>query len=108
LFAHPWHQGYMAVSWCQVSPSKNGEQLGCTLAVCPHYKITWVPNKCTYKIDQDSPFGLRATNLLFPRLDTFSKQEYRKWIGCPLFPKDWIGENPSNPFRFEHLAYLVS
>jgi hypothetical protein len=38
LFAHPGHQGYRSVFWCQGSPNKNGEQLGCTLAVCPHYK----------------------------------------------------------------------
>jgi len=92
----------------QQKSNKNGEKLGCNLAVCPHYKIALVPNKYTYEIDQDSPFGLLATNLLFPRLDTFFKQETEsEWVAHSS-PRTEIGENPSNPFRFEHLGYLVS
>jgi hypothetical protein len=57
-------------------------KMGSNLVVLWLFVLTtrgkWVPNKYTQEIDQDSPFGLLATHLLFPRLDTFSKQEYRR------------------------------
>jgi hypothetical protein len=91
------------MSWCQGSPNKNGEQLDCTLAVCPHSKIACVPNKYTSKIDQDSPFGLWAT-----RLDTSLNKSTEGELVAHSSLRTEIGENPSNPFRFKQLAYLVS
>jgi hypothetical protein len=59
-------------------PTKMRSNMGVLWLFVPTTRGKWVPNKYTYEIDQDSPFGLWATNLLFPRLDTFSKQEYRR------------------------------
>jgi hypothetical protein len=62
----------------KVHPTKMGSNLVVLWLFVLTTRGKWVPNKYAYEIVQDSPFGLLATNLLFPRLDTFSKQEYRR------------------------------
>ncbi len=89
-------------------------KMGSNLVVLWLFVLTtrgkWVPNKYTYEIDQDSPFGLLATNLFFPRIDIVSKQECRRWIGCPLFTKDWNRRKPFKPIYIQTTwipAFLV-